>query len=87
MADSSDSRSPTHTAYGFKREGRKSGRWLEIGTARAEGQGTGPIRVFLDRFTIGFAGGVLLLPNGQKPPLPEATPQRPGSTDAYEDDE
>ena len=25
-------------AYGFKREGRKSGRWLEIGTGRAEGR-------------------------------------------------
>ena len=35
MAESSNnSRTPTHTAYAFKREGKKFGRWLEIGTAR-----------------------------------------------------
>jgi hypothetical protein len=53
------SKAPTHTAFAFKREGRKFGRWLEIGTARAEGAGL--IRVFLDRLPIGgFTGGVLL---------------------------
>ena len=30
---------PTHTAFAFKREGRKFGRWLEIGIARAEEDG------------------------------------------------
>jgi hypothetical protein len=87
MADNNDSRSSTLTAYGFKREGRKSGRWLEIGTALAEGQVTVPIRVRLDRLTIGFTGGVMLLPTGQEPPLPEAMPHRPGSGDADADDE
>ena len=82
MVDTTNSRSPTHTAYAFKREGRKFGRWLEIGTARAEGQGTGLIRVFLDRLPIGgFTGGVLLTPIGNEPPLPEPLPQRPGQAD------
>src|SRR3954447_26008031 len=85
MADSNDSRSPTHTAYGFKREGRKSGRWLEIGTGLAEGQVIVPIRVRLDRLTIGFTGGVMLMPKGQEPPLPEPAPQRPGLADTDED--
>jgi hypothetical protein len=88
MAGSNDSRTPTHTAYAFKREGRKFGRWLEIGTARSEGQGTGLIRVFLDRLPIGgFTGGVLLSPIGHVPPVPEPAPQRPGSADTDEDDE
>src|SRR3954447_15155227 len=86
MADSNDSRSPTHTAYGFKREGRKSGRWLEIGTGRAEGQVNVPIRVRLDRLPIGgFTGGVLLMPIGQEPPLP--APQRPGQADDADEPE
>jgi len=85
MADNNNnSRAPTHTAYAFKREGRKFGRWLEIGTARAEG--TGLIRVLLDRLPIGgFTGGVLLSPVGNVPPLPEPEPQRPGETDPDED--
>ena len=72
-----NSRTPTHTAYAFRREGRKSGRWLEVGTARAE---TGNvIRVFLDRLPIGgFTGGVLLSPVGAEPP---AEPLRPGEDD------
>ena len=84
MAGNNDSRSPTHTAYGFKREGRKFGRWLEIGTAQAEGQVIVPIRVRLDRLPIGgFTGGVLLMPIGQEPPLP--APQRPGQADDAEE--
>ena len=79
-----NSKDPTHTAFAFKREGRKFGRWLEIGTARADG--TGEIRVFLDRLPIGgFTGGVRLSPIGTEPPLPEPPPQRPGQLD--EDDE
>lgn len=87
MADSNDSKSSTLTAYGFKREGRKSGRWLVCGAAKAGGQVTVPIRVRLDRLPIGFTGGVLLMPEGQEPPLPDLTPHRPGSADADEDDE
>ncbi len=76
---------PTHTAFAFKREGRKFGRWLEIGAARAENDGTGQIRVFLDRLPIGgFTGGVLLSPIGTVPALPEPPPRRPGEAD--EDD-
>jgi len=76
--------SPTHTAFAFKREGRKFGRWLEIGVARAEPDGA--IRVFLDRLPIGgFTGGVLLSPIGTVPPVPEPPPRRPGQLD--EDDE
>lgn len=76
-----NSRVPTHAAYAFKREGRKFGRWLEIGTARAEEGGL--IRVFLDRLPIGgFTGAVLLSPVGQV--LPEPVPQRPGTESADE---
>ena len=77
-------KAPTHTAFAFKREGRKFGRWLEIGVARAEEQGI--IKVFLDRLPIGgFTGGVLLAPLGVEPPLPEPPPRRPGQVE--EDDE
>jgi hypothetical protein len=38
-------------AFAFKREGPKFGRGLEIGVARAEGDGM--IRIFLDRLPIG----------------------------------
>jgi hypothetical protein len=86
MAENSDSRTPTHKAYAFKREGRKFGRWLEIGTARAEGPVITPIRVHLDRLPKGgFTGGVLLSPIGQEPPLPEPTPQRPGQPESAEE--
>jgi hypothetical protein len=81
---SPDSKAATHTAFAFKREGRKFGRWLEIGVARAEDSGL--IRLFLDRLPIGgFTGGVLLAPIGTEPPLPEPPPRRPGQVD--EDDE
>jgi hypothetical protein len=81
MAD--NNKNKTHTAFAFKREGRKFGRWLEIGVARAESDGQ--IRVFLDRLPIGgFTGGVLLSPIGTVPALPEPPPRRPGEVD--EDD-
>jgi hypothetical protein len=80
MADNNKNKAPTHTAFAFKREGRKFGRWLEIGTARAEDGGV--IRVFLDRLPIGgFTGGVLLSPIGTVPALPEPPPRRPGEVD------
>lgn len=83
MAENNKNRaSPTHSAFAFKREGRKFGRWLEIGVARAEDDGT--IRLFLDRLPIGgFTGGVLLSPVGTVPEVPPP-PRRPGDTD--EDD-
>ena len=75
---------PTHTAFAFKREGRRFGRWLEIGVARAEAGGS--IRVFLDRLRIGgCSGGVLLSPVGTVPAMPAPPPRRPGQVD--EDDE
>lgn len=84
MAENNKNKAPTHTAFAFKREGRKFGRWLEIGVARAEDDGQ--IRVFLDRLPIGgFTGGVLLSPTGTVPPLPEPPPRRPGDID--QDDE
>jgi hypothetical protein len=85
MADNNKSKAlPTHTAFAFKREGRKFGRWLEIGVARAEADGA--IRVFIDRLpTGGFTGGVLLSPIGTMPEMPEPPPRRPGQVD--EDDE
>jgi hypothetical protein len=80
MADNKNIKAPTHTAFAFKREGRKFGRWLEIGTARAEDAGV--VRVFLDRLPIGgFTGGVLLSPLGTVPALPEPPPRRPGDVD------
>jgi hypothetical protein len=81
MADNNTkTKTPTHTAYAFRREGKKHGRWLEIGTARAESAGL--IRVFLDRLPIGgFTGGVMLSPIGQTPVLPEPEPTRPGDSD------
>lgn len=83
MADNNKKAAPTHTAFAFKREGRKFGRWLEIGVARSEDDGT--IRVFLDRLPIGgFTGGVLLSPIGTTPALPEPPPRRPG--DVEDDD-
>ena len=76
---------PTHTAFAFKREGRKFGRWLEIGVARAEAGEQGIIRVFLDRLPIGgFTGGVMLTPIGTEPPLPTPAPRRP---EQVEDDD
>jgi hypothetical protein len=80
MAENNKNKAPTHTAFAFKREGRKFGRWLEIGVARAEDDGQ--IRVFLDRLPIGgFTGGVLLSPIGTVPAVPEPPPRRPGDVD------
>ena len=68
----------------FKREGKKFGRWLEIGVARVEDNGI--VKVFLDRLPIGgFTGGVMLAPIGTEPPLPQPPPRRPGEVE--EDDE
>ncbi len=70
-----DGKASTHVAYALRRGGRHSGQWLEIGTARAEGEGV--IRVLLDRLpTGGFAGSVLLSPIGK---VPSQRPHRPGA--------
>ena len=85
MAENNKNKAPTHTAFAFKREGRKFGRWLEIGVARAETGEGGIIRVFLDRLPIGgFTGGVMLAPIGTEPPLPAPAPRRP---EQVEDDD
>lgn len=67
---------PTHTAFALKREAKRRGRWLEIGTARAGADGA--MHVFLDRLPVGgFNGYVYLAPLGASPPMPDE-PQRPG---------
>jgi hypothetical protein len=79
-----DSKTPTHTAFALKREGRRHGRWLEIGTARQDS--TGVIHLFLDRTPIGgFNGYAYLAPAGTQPPQPEP-PQRPGDPSEGEED-
>ena len=84
MAENNKNKAPTHTAYGFQRQGRKFGRWLEVGVARADGDGM--IRVFIDRMVVGgFTGGFLLAPVGTEPPLPQPRPRRPEDID--DDDE
>lgn len=73
-----DSNAPTHTAFAMKREGKKFGRWLEIGTGRLDNAGV--FHAFLDRTPIGgFNGYVHFAPIGTAPPEPEPQPQRPAS--------
>jgi hypothetical protein len=77
-----DSKAPTHTAFALKREGKRYGRWLEIGTARQESGGI--IHLFLDRTPIGgFNGYAYLAPLGSQPPVSE--PERPGGNAEIED--
>lgn len=79
-----DSNAPTHTAFAFKREGKRQGRWLEIGTGRVDR--TGVIHVFLDRTPVGgFNGYAYLAPIGKQPPQLEPEPQRPTQTDDDEE--
>ena len=79
-----ENKTPTHTAFALRREGKRYGRWLEIGTARQESDGI--IHVFLDRTPIGgFSGYAYLSPTGVKPPDPEPPPQRPGHSQDPED--
>jgi hypothetical protein len=78
-----DSKTPTHTAFALRREGKKHGRWLEIGTARQDSSGV--IHAFLDRTPIGgFNGYVYFAPIGTQPPLPEAERPAPHSDDENE---
>jgi hypothetical protein len=79
---------PTHTAYAFRRMGKKphQGRWLEVGTGRQNDDGT--FDTFMDRTPLGgFNGHVSLRPIGSAPPsLPQAKPQRPDDDDDSADD-
>jgi hypothetical protein len=69
-----DSKEPTHTAFALKREGRRHGRWLEVGRARQDSAGV--MHLFLDRTPKGgFNGYVYAAPIGTQPPNPE--PARP----------
>jgi hypothetical protein len=69
-----DDEKRTHIAYAMKREGRRLGRYLEVGYARQDADGT--IHQFLDRTPIGgFNGYVLMVPIGAQPP--SVAPARP----------
>ena len=69
-----DSKAYTHTAFALRREGKRYGKWLEIGDARQEANGV--IHVFLNRTPIGgFNGYAYLAPIGAQPPVFE--PERP----------
>lgn len=71
----------THTAYALKREGKRHGKWLEVGGARQDSNGV--IHLFLDRLPIGgFNGYAYLAPRGATPPVFE--PERPGPPDDHE---
>ena len=82
MAEQPVTEAPTHKAYAFKREGRKFGRWLEIGIARAEGQDRldpGVSRPAPDRrfYRRSIAGADRQGAAGSRTP-----PQRPGQADS-----
>ena len=75
----------THTAYAFKRTGRKSGRFLEVGTGRIDAD-RNIVHVFMDRQPIGgYTGYVVLTPHGVNPEPPPAEPQRPGESEDEQD--
>lgn len=68
----------THTAYAFQRQGRKSGRLLQVGTGRID-LDRNIAHVFMDRQPIGgYTGYVVLAPHGVKPEPPPPEPERPG---------
>jgi hypothetical protein len=74
---------PTHTAYALKRETRTAFRWLEIGMARIENDGSGNHDIYVDRLPVGgFNGHIHLSPIGVKPEVPTQTqPARPSDGD------
>jgi hypothetical protein len=78
-----DSKAPTHTAFTLKREGKRYGHWLEIGTGRLDSDGV--FHGILDRLPIGgWNGYVYYAPIGTQPPAPE--PERPARTNDDEED-
>ena len=79
MTDASQRHS--HTAYAFKRLGRKQGRFLEVGTGRIDAD-RNIVHVFMDRQPIGgYTGYVVLAPHGVKPEPPPPAPRRPGESE------
>src|SRR5207249_2996471 len=78
-----------HTAYAFKREGRRTGRWLECGSARIEIGGADGHHIYLDRTPIGgFTGHIWLLPIGVKPDDPSLQqPLRPAERPADDEED
>ncbi|MGE4046254.1 MAG: hypothetical protein AB7F35_15465 [Acetobacteraceae bacterium] len=79
-----DNKAPTHTAYAFRREGKKFGRLLECGTGRLD-RDQNIVHVFMNRLPIGaWSGYVVLSPIGAPPPT--AQPQRPGDKDDEDED-
>jgi hypothetical protein len=76
MGDSHKER--THVAFGFRREGKKSGRLVEIGTGHFDADRT-HAHLYLDRTPLnGFTGYIFLMPKGEKLP---ATPPPQESDD------
>jgi len=73
MEDSS--KTHTHTAYAFSRQGKKHGRMLECGTGRIDKEHN-LVHVHMTRTPIlGYTGYIVLSPIGAPPPVPQ--PSRP----------
>jgi hypothetical protein len=92
MTDSQAEKSPfTHTAWILKteliRKGRRVGRWIDEGVARAEPDGS--MNIYLHSLPIGgFDGRIHLAKIGSAPPddvMP--APQRPGDETAEGDED
>ncbi len=83
----SDTKKPhTHTAYAFRRLGKKHGQLLEVGTGRIDPD-RNIVHVFMNRQPIGgYTGYVMLAPHGVTPEPPQAQPQRPGAESDTEDE-
>jgi hypothetical protein len=78
-----DDKTPTHTAFTLKREGKRHSKWLESGTGRHDSNGV--FHAFLDRLPVGgFNGYVYFAPVGETPPDPE--PARPPQPSDEEED-
>ena len=80
----------THTAWILKtelmRKGRRIGRWIDEGVARAEPDGS--IWVYLHSLPIGgWDGRIHLAPIGTNPPDVTPRPKRPGDSDDEDDTE
>jgi len=72
----------THSAFTRQRFGRKLGPWIKIGSGRLDKDGA---EIILRVLPIGgFSGYVRLLPAGERPPVPDTEPQRPGEAEAEE---
>lgn len=76
----------THTAFSYRRTGKKHGRMLECGSGRID-LDRGVAHVVLDRTPInGFTGYIVLLPHGVKPEPQSPQPQRPDEIDDGDED-